>query len=74
MATGKLIRKFAEPRVPIAPAVFAPDGRTLATANTDGTVSLWETLSGKERLQMEIGPRRRPHFLRRWQVPGRRRR
>ena len=40
----------------IAKAVFAPDGRTLATANTDGTVSLWETLSGKERLQMKTGP------------------
>jgi RNA polymerase sigma factor (sigma-70 family) len=29
--------------------VFAPDGRLLATENSDGTISLWEVASGKER-------------------------
>lgn len=48
-------RPFANgPRL-LTPAVFSPDNRTFAVANDNGTVSLWETLSGNERLQVSSG-------------------
>jgi WD40 repeat protein len=31
---------------------FTPDGTTVATAHTDGTVRLWESATGVERLQL----------------------
>src|SRR5579875_3524988 len=35
----------------VTAAAFAPDGQTVATASRDGTLSLWETESGKERVR-----------------------
>lgn len=32
--------------------MFAPDGRTLLSGNTDGCIRLWELASGKERLRI----------------------
>jgi WD40 repeat protein len=37
----------------VTAAAFAPDGRTVATASRDGTLSLWETGSGKERVHFQ---------------------
>lgn len=35
----------------VTAAAFSPDGRTIATASRDGTLSLWESESGKERIR-----------------------
>jgi WD40 repeat protein len=35
----------------VTAAAFSPDGRTAATASRDGTLSLWEAESGKERVR-----------------------
>jgi WD40 repeat protein len=35
----------------VTAAAFSPDGRTVATASRDGTLSLWEVQSGKERVR-----------------------
>jgi len=37
---------------PVLEARFSPDGATLATASTDGTVVLWETATGRSRARM----------------------
>jgi WD40 repeat protein/beta-lactamase regulating signal transducer with metallopeptidase domain len=48
VATGKLIRKI-EPTIGTVSFTFSPDGRVLGTENADGSVSLFEVASGKER-------------------------
>lgn len=35
----------------VTAVAFAPDGRTIATASRDGTLSLWDTETGKERVR-----------------------
>jgi WD40 repeat protein len=51
--TGKEIRRIEMPVEDCdAGFAFSPDGRTLATANTDRTVTLWEVASGKERAHL----------------------
>ncbi|MBL8794693.1 MAG: PQQ-binding-like beta-propeller repeat protein [Planctomycetia bacterium] len=49
IGTGKLLREFGTHKVDILALAFSPDGRTLAAATSDNAVTLWETLTGKER-------------------------
>jgi WD40 repeat protein len=50
VATGKELRKIVLPeRLCTGSIALSPDGRVLACENADGTVSLWELASGKER-------------------------
>jgi len=53
VTTGKPIRKFDALKSDVTAFAYAPDGRTIATANADGSVSLWETLTGKVRLEIK---------------------
>jgi WD40 repeat protein len=56
VTTGKQLRPF-DPRDGGTTAfASAPDGRTLATAVSDGSLYLWETASGKVRLRAAAGP------------------
>ena len=49
---GRETRRFDPHPGGVATLAFAPDGRTLASANYDGTISLWETATGRERLRI----------------------
>src|SRR5262249_37929804 len=51
VSTGKAIRKI-ESSVTVVSCSFSPDGRVLATEIADGSVSLWEVASGKERARL----------------------
>ncbi|MBY0522324.1 MAG: hypothetical protein K2R98_02950 [Gemmataceae bacterium] len=51
-ATGKLLRKCDDVKSGISAFAYAPDGRTLATANSDGSILLWEAMTGKPRLEV----------------------
>lgn len=37
----------------VTAAAFSPDGQTIATASRDGTLSLWEAESGRERVRFQ---------------------
>jgi hypothetical protein len=52
---GRLLRRLNGLPQPPAPVVLAPDGRTLATAGPDGTATLWEIATGKERVRLRTG-------------------
>jgi len=54
VATGKVVRRFDAPKTGIASFVFSADGRTIASINSDSTVSLWEAASGKERMNFAV--------------------
>jgi len=50
--TGKQTRQFVLEK-PAQAFAFSPDDRNLATLNGDGTISIWEVASGKERCQFK---------------------
>lgn len=47
-STGRLARRFESQQRTVSDLIFSPDGQTLATANGDQTVSIWEVATGKE--------------------------
>src|SRR5262249_42912572 len=54
-ATGKEQRRFVDSEQPINHVEFAPDGRSLASAGTEGsTVRLWRTADGKELRRFDV--------------------
>jgi RNA polymerase sigma factor (sigma-70 family) len=55
LATGQLVRRFDPAPDNLLTGAFAPDGRTLATGQADGSVVLWETATGKPRLRLRTG-------------------
>ncbi len=69
VATGRELRNVELP-APLGRGSMAlgPDGRVLACENSDGTVSVWELASGKERVRLgkaesvESGPFRNSSF------------
>lgn len=52
--TGKLVREFGTHKVDILALAFTPDGRGIAAAASDNAITLWETLTGKERCRFQI--------------------
>lgn len=54
VSLGKQVRQFETVQKGISALTFAPDGRTIITANSDNTISVWETLTGKECLTIKL--------------------
>ena len=46
--TGEEIRRFEGPADGMGPLVYAPDGKTVASATWDGSVRLWDVQTGQE--------------------------
>jgi WD40 repeat protein len=51
---GRTTLQFESRKLDILTLAIAPNGWTLATAHPDGTVSLWETITGKERARLKM--------------------
>jgi WD40 repeat protein/beta-lactamase regulating signal transducer with metallopeptidase domain len=51
VATGKELRRLESP-LAITGLAFSPNGRCLATQNSDRTISLWEVASARERSRL----------------------
>lgn len=54
-AQGKRTRHFDSRPAAILDMAFAPDSRSIVTVNSDNMVSIWESLTGKECLQIKLG-------------------
>jgi WD40 repeat protein len=55
--SGRHLAQFHSRKIYVHALTFAPDGRCLATANADQTVTVYETATGKERGQLLIDKR-----------------
>ena len=53
-------RSFDSKAAGIAAQSFTPDGRGIVTVNSDSSVSIWETLTGKECLHIKVGGDKQP--------------
>jgi WD40 repeat protein len=53
IARGKKPRRFESQQSGITAMTFSPDGRIIASGNTDGSITLWEALTGKECLRIK---------------------
>ena len=51
-ATGKEVRHFGDTLRGYSSAAFSADGQTLATADEENVIRLWETATGGERLRL----------------------
>jgi len=51
---GRPTLQFESRKSDILTLAISPNGWTLATAHPDGTVSLWETVTGKERTRLKV--------------------
>jgi RNA polymerase sigma factor (sigma-70 family) len=61
VAQGKEIPSPTGHTAPISSVAISPNGKTIATAGTDGIVHLWERSSGKHLFRREGHPGRYPH-------------
>jgi RNA polymerase sigma factor (sigma-70 family) len=52
-ATGKMLRELKSRQTWINALAFAPDSKTLATAEGDGAVRLWDPISGVEKRSID---------------------
>jgi len=55
LATGRKIVKLPEKIRSVSKVCFAPDGRTLAVATANGTVSLWDIVRSRELIRLHVG-------------------
>jgi hypothetical protein len=56
LSTGKQLVRLTGHQNSVQYAVFAPNGRTVASTSRDGTIRLWEVATGKEVLQFGEKP------------------
>ncbi|HKB37064.1 MAG TPA: WD40 repeat domain-containing protein, partial [Gemmataceae bacterium] len=54
--TGKEVRRFTGLNDKLKSVAFAPNGKTLAAAGSDGRVALWDVAGGAERLYIVAHP------------------
>lgn len=55
VSTGKVVMTLKGHAHQVASVAFSPDGQRLATGSWDGTVRLWDALSGEEQHVVDVG-------------------